>query len=324
MKRRTFGQAVLALSIAPICHMAGAEAFPNRPVTIIVPYPPGGPTDTVMRLVAHELSRKSGQPFVIANRAGAMTTIGVDAAKRAGNDGYTLLLGTSTSFSLNPITLKKINYSRNDFEVIGPVAKVPYAVVVSSGVPAKNMREFREWAKSKPQGFTYGTVGRGSAPHVIGEMLSKTLGVKSVPVQYKGSAPVQTDLISGVIDVSIDPLTTSVPMHKAGKVRVIAIIDDRRWPDLPDIPTLAEQGVNGVNGYSWLGLFAPAGTSRTIVSSMSQMLQQITSAADVDKQTRAAGLVPMSMSTTEFQSFLQADTAWWKKAVLDNNIQAED
>jgi tripartite-type tricarboxylate transporter receptor subunit TctC len=314
----------MALAITPVGRMAAAQDFPSRPVTIIVPYPPGGPTDAVARLVAQKLAVRSGHPFVISNKPGAATQIGVESVKRALSDGYTWLLGTTTSFSLNPLTFKKLGYSRSDFELIGPLAKVPYAVVVSNRVPATNVREFREWARTKPEGFTYGTVGRGSAPHILSEILSKSLGVKGMAVPYKGSAAVQTDLIAGQLDVSIDPLTTSVPMHKAGKSRVIAIIDDQRWPEIPEVPTLAEQRVNGVEGYSWVAFFAPAGTSKAIVSKMNLMLQQITSAPEVGNQIRTAGLVPLSMSNSDFLNLLQADAAWWKRAVEENNIQMEE
>jgi len=324
MKHWILGHGVLALSLALPGMPVAAQGFPDHAVTIVVPYTPGGPTDSATRIVAQQFSEQTGQPFVISNRPGAATTIGADAVKRAANDGYTWLLGTTTTFSLNPLTLPKLDYGSKDFEPIGPIAKVPYAVTVSSQMPVKNIQEFRDWLKTKPEGFSYGTVGRGSPPHIIGEILGKTLDAKTLAVHYKGSSPVQTDLVAGRINLSIDPLNTSLPMHKAEKVRIIAVIDDQRWPELPDVPTLAEQGINEVEGYSWAGLFAPAGTPKEAVDKASTLLQKITATDEVGKQLRNAGMVPMSMSHDEFKQQMQADAAWWKQAVEENDIQVGD
>jgi len=322
MKRSTFLRVLAGLPIARAIPAMG-QSFPTRPVTIVVPYTPGGPTDTATRVTAEHLARRTGQPFVILNKPGASTRIGADFVKASAKDGYTWLLGTTTTFSLNPLMYKTLSYNKDDFEPIGAVAKIPYVIAVSTHVPATNMREFVAWARAKPKSFSYGTVGQGSPPHIIATVLARAMGTRALAVHYKGSAAVQVDLISGVIDLSVDPLTTALPMHKANRVRIIAVVDDTRWPDLPEVPTLHEQDIAGVQGASWVGFFAPAGTPQTIANAMGEALEELPSAPDVQSRFRSVGLAALPLNREDFQRMMETDLAWWKKVVDDNNIQLE-
>ena len=322
MKRSTF---IRGLSSIPLIGPVGAWAqiFPAKPVTIVVPYATGGPTDTAARIVAEALTTRTGKPFLVQNKPGAATIIGTEMVKAAAADGYTWLLGTTSTFTLNPVLYKQLKYSQKDFENMGGIAKVPYAVVLSPQVPASNMGEFAAWARAKPQPYTYGTVGQGTAPHILGISLSQAIGAQALAVHYKGSSPVQMDLIGGNIDVSVDPLNTCLPMHKAGKVRIVAVLDDVRWPSLPEVPTLREQGVRGVQGSSWIGFFVPAGTDKSIVESMGQLLTAITASTDVQEKFRGLGLSSLSMPQREFGRYMSQDSVWWQQLIKTHHIQLE-
>lgn len=324
MKRSAFIKSLLALpAVASLPRAAWAQAYPAKPVTLVVPYAPGGPTDGCMRIIAEELTKRLGQTFVVANRPGAASAIGAESVRIAPKDGYTMLMGTSTTFGLNPLLMKRLTYKLEDFEPVGGLARVVYGFSVSNKVPARNMQEFATWARAQPKGFTYGTPGQGTVTDIMASVLAKLVGAQSVGVHYKGSAPVQVDLGSGQLDASIDPLTTALGMHRAGKAKILAIVDSQRWPDLPEVPTLAEQGVNGVEGSSWLGLFAPAGTPAPIVAQVSKALAAVTAMPEVAVRLRAIGQVPISLESADLMKLVHRENAWWKKVVEEGGFKAE-
>ncbi|MGY6272961.1 Bug family tripartite tricarboxylate transporter substrate binding protein [Achromobacter denitrificans] len=313
MKRSTFIRGLAGLiATAPLITRAQAP-FPSRRVTIVVPYTPGGAVDGSARTAGEELARLTNQPFVILNKPGASTSIGAEYVKTAAKDGYTWLLGTTSTFSVNPYTRKNLGYRRADFEPLGAIAKVPYVLSITNSIDATTLQDFGTWARGRPQGFTFATTGQGTSPHIVGLVLAKTIGAKALAIHYNGSMPLQVDLIAGNVDASIDPMTTALPMHRAGKIRIIAVMDSARWPELPEVPTLAEQGVPDLRGESWLALFSPAGTDRDAVARIGDLIPRVPADAAVQKRLMALGLSPMMLSRAEFSQFLEEDAAWWKK-----------
>ncbi|WP_326536579.1 tripartite tricarboxylate transporter substrate binding protein [Pseudorhodoferax sp.] len=324
MNRALFLRWLAALSAAPAASLplAAQPAYPNRPITFKVPYAPGGPTDVSSRVIADELSRRLGQPVVVSNRPGAATAIGTELVKAGPADGYTLLLGSSTTFSLNPLQYKKLNYRLEDFEPIGAIADVPYVLVVNNNLPVRNVQEFIAWSQARPEGFTFGTVGQGSSTHIAGLMLAKAINAKGVPVHYKGSSNVQADLLAGVLDAAVDPLVTSLQMHKSGKARIIATVGARRSSDFPDVPTLAEQGVRSLDTVpATFGVLVRAGTPAPIVARLRQALAAVIADPAVKTRLRTLGLEASAVEGEDFSRLLRTQEAWYRREIEESKIQ---
>jgi len=298
------------------------QAYPSRPITLIVPYSTGGPTDAAARVVTEGMSKILGQQFVLTYKPGAATIIGTELVKAAPKDGYTLLLGSSTTFSLNPIQYRQqLKYRLEDFEAIGGMAKVPYGLVVSNRLPAKNLREFIAWAKAQPKGFSYGTVGQGSSTHVGGAMLARAIGATGVAIHYKGSAGVQADLLGDSLDVSIDPMTTAIPMHKGGKVRLIGMLENERWSEAPDVQTFAEQGLKGVEVPGYFGLLAPVGVPADVIATLTKALTAVVTDPVTVTRLHQVGLVPAVYEGDKFWKLLRSQEDWWRSRIEENNIR---
>lgn len=322
MKRSDFLRALAAAPLGlGLTWGAAARSYPTRAVTVVVPYPPGGATDAATRLISDEMARALGQAFVVSNRPGAATMIGTDYVKAAPKDGYTLLLGSSTTFSLNPLQYPDLRYGLNDFVCLGGIAKVPYGVMVGPKVPAKNLAEFIQWAKKQPKGITYGTIGQGSTTHIAAAMLARALNLPALPVHYKGSSAVQTDLLAGVIDLSIDPLLTSVPMHTAGKTHLIGLLGKERWSEVPDVPTLDEQGVKGIDAPVYIGFFAPKGLPADVLATAAKAMANAVKAPHNAEKFRKLGMIPTPMSGDAVMQLMRDQQSWWKQRIQENGIK---
>ena len=309
---------VMPLAIAPLHSLA--EVYPNKPVTIVVTYPTGGATDNAIRIISEPLRHKLGQSIVVLNKPGAGTIIGTEFVSRAPKDGYTLLLATPTTFAINSSLRKNLNYSADDFVAVGGVSLVPYSLVVTNKVPAKNIREFSDWAKNRPQGFTYGTNGKGGTSHINGAVLSEALGIKGVPIHYKGGSSVQVDLISGRIDASIEPVSSAIALHNAGRAKILGIIDTKRWESIPNIPTLEEQGFKQTIGPAWLAIFAPNGTPNAVVEKLSAAIRSVVESTEVIEKLKNSGMSPLPLGPKELKEMSDNDIKWWAKVIVDNAI----
>ena len=324
MKRSDFLRAMASAPfVMGVPLAARANAYPSRAITVVVPYPPGGVTDAASRLMADSMARALAQPFVVANKPGAATMIGTEFVKAAPKDGYTLLLGSSTTFSLNPLQYPELRYSLDDFECVGGIAKAPYGMSVAPQVPAKTLPEFVAWAKQQAKGVTYGTVGQGSTTHIAAAMLTKALGITAMPVHYKGSAQVQADLLAGVIDMAVDPLLTQVPMHKAGKAQLLGLLGKDRWPEVPDVKTLEEQGVKGIDAPVYVGFFAPKGTPADAMTVAAKALSSAAASPANADRFRKLGMVPAPLSGAAFTQLLRDQQSWWKQRIAENGIKID-
>ena len=321
MKRRILSQlllASLALSAAPL---ALAQAYPARPVKVIIPFPPGGTLDAVGRMLAQRLSDQLGQPFVVENRAGGNGTIGADAVAKAPADGYTLLFNAST-FTTAPMTMKSVPYSVvRDFAPVALVAQAPLSVAINKNLPITDVKSLIAYAKANPGKMTFAVGSIGSAGHLSTELLKRAGDISYTVVPYKGTAPAFQDLIGGQIDGFIDPILGSLQFHKNGLLRVVAVTSAKRTPNLPDVPTVGET-IPGYEFYSWYGLWAPARTDRAVLQRLNAETNKALSSDMKDKLVQQ-GLIVSPGSIEDFVKFQTQDMAQSQKIITDGNIRLD-
>ncbi|OZI48698.1 tripartite tricarboxylate transporter substrate binding protein [Bordetella genomosp. 4] len=288
---------VLAIGVSSVFIASPATAadtanYPDRPIKIVVPFPPGGSTDVLIRLIGPRLSTRLGQTVVVENKPGASATVGADNVARASPDGYTLL-AASAHHTIAQAVIPTLNYRIDkSFAPIGTIAMVPNLVVVNSTLPAKNIAELVTLTKAEPERFNYGSAGPGSAHHLIGEMFKLRTGAQLTHVPYAGSAPAVTGLLSNQVQVMFDTVPSALPHIRAGKTRALAVTTAKRSSALPDVPTLQESGLDGFDVGTWMGLVAPAGTPTEIVQRLNQELVAVVNDPDVQKQLLNQGIEP--------------------------------
>lgn len=318
--------ALLGLVLAPLVTpgVALAQAYPNRPIRLVVAFPPGGATDVFARIVQGRFSEALGQNIVIENRAGAGGMIGADLVAKAPPDGYTLLIGNIAALAMNVGVYSKMPYDPvKDLAPVLRTVDVSYALVVHPSVPAKTVQEFIAYAKANPGKLSYGSAGSGSAPHLATELLKQRAGIDIVHVPYKGGGPMVTDLLGGQIQVGIGDQANLMPQVKAGKLRVLAVGSPRRSPNYPDVPTIAESGLPGFEAGAWQGLAAPAGTPPDVVKRLNETLVKVMQMPDVRERLLGAGLEPVGGSPEDFAQFIKSEIAKWSKVAKDVGARAD-
>jgi tripartite-type tricarboxylate transporter receptor subunit TctC len=302
---------------------AFAEAgYPNRPIKMIVPYPAGGTTDFLGRLVANQLQTGMGATVVVENKPGAGTTIGAEQVARAGPDGYTLLMATSTTLAINKTLYRNLRYDPvKDFTPIALVAGVPFALIVNPTIPAKTLAEFIAYAKATP-GLAYGSAGNGSPQHLGAEMLKAAADIDIRHVAYRGSVPAMLDVIAGHIPFMVMDLQPALPQMRDGKIRVIGVTTPKRVAAAPDIPTLAEGGLAGFELVAWQGVVGPAGLPRPIIDQLAAQIEKLLADPATDQKLTAVALEPLTGSTPDrFAAFVKAEVDRW--ALIVKNSGAE-
>jgi tripartite-type tricarboxylate transporter receptor subunit TctC len=319
-----FTRVLVALALAGVAGLTHAQAFPSRPITIVIPFPPGGISDNSTRVIAQKASANLGQPIVIENRPGAGGQIGADVVKGARPDGHTLYLANIGSHGINQSLYSKLSYDpTKDFEPITVLFSSPTLVVVPAASPVKSMAELIAYAKTKPGKASYGSQSIGSGGHLSGEIVKMKNGVDLIHVPYKGSAPALTDLVAGRIDFLFDPITTALPFVKDGKLRALAITDSKRSPLAPDVPTLAELGYVGYDVNPWFGLAAPAGTPRPVIDRLNAEFSKATKDPEVVKRLADQGIEATSMTPEQFAAFIKSETARWTEVVKASGAKAD-
>ncbi len=321
MKTRTFLKASLAAGLVAAAFGAAAQAYPSRPVKVIIPFPPGGTLDAVGRQLAQKLSEQMGQPFVVENRAGGNGIIGAAVVAQAPADGYTLLFNAST-FTTAPMTMKSVPYGVvKDFTPVSLVAKAPLSIAINKNLPITDVKSLIAHAKANPGKMTFAVGSIGSAGHLSTELLKRAGGIEYTVVPYKGTAPAFQDLIGGQIDGFIDPILGSLQYHKSGMLRVIAITGDKRVPNLPDVPTVAET-IPGYEFYSWYGLWGPAKLPADITHKLNAETNKAL-ASDMREKLLQQGLVLTPGTPEDFAKFQSGDMARSQKIITDGNIRVE-
>jgi tripartite-type tricarboxylate transporter receptor subunit TctC len=317
LKRRTTAW-LTALGLAAIAGIGAANAYPTKPITLIVPFPPGGSTDIVGRIVAEGLSKELGQSVVVDNRGGAGGTVGTGALAKAAADGYTLGIGTTSTHAVGPATLPKVTYNPvKDFAPISMVAETPYVLAVNPKVEAKTVAEFIALAKAKPGEFNYGSAGVGSTTHLAAAMFASMTGLKMEHIAYKGNGPATTALMGGEVQMLMGSMPAVLNQIKAGAIRALAVGTVSRSPALPDVPTMQQAGVAGYEASLWLGVVAPAGTPDAVVKRLQEAVHKVVNDAEVAKRLRGTGAEPRVNTVAEFAKQIEADLAKYTKIAKD-------
>jgi tripartite-type tricarboxylate transporter receptor subunit TctC len=321
--RRSFLQLTAAM-LAARSLPASSQQYPARALRIIVPFPPGGPTDIVARPLAIRLSDALGQSVVIDNRGGAGGNVGADVVAKSPADGYTLLMGTVGTQAINGSLYKKMPFDPvKDFVPISQVASAPVLLVANPKVPVNSVRELIAMAKQNPGALNYGTAGSGSPGHLSGELFKTMAGVNLTHVPYRGSAPAITDLLGGQIQLMFDPIQSPLQHVKAGTLKALGVSSSKRSPLLPDVPTIAESGVPDYETTAWWGIFAPAQTPPAIVERLHDEISKIVRSDFYHQQLASLGAEQVTASAQAFDQFVKQETAKWAKVVRESGATVD-
>jgi tripartite-type tricarboxylate transporter receptor subunit TctC len=300
---------------------ASAQNYPTRLVHVIAPYGPGGPSDVFSRIVSLKLSEALKQSFVVENRPGASTMIGTDSVAKAPPDGYTLLIISQTHATNESLVANKPFVLLRDFAPVAPIYAGDVMLVVHKSVPVKTLKEFIALAKAKPGQLNYASSGTGSQYHMDGELFKTMSGTDIVHVPYKSSAGARNDIIGGQVQMMFDTIATMKPNVEAGLVKALGTSGAERSPILPDVPTISEAGVPGFTASGWVGIVAPAATPKPIVELLNTEINKILASAEVKKTWAEQGVVPLSMTTDEFGTFIKAEIEKWAKVAQDAGVK---
>ncbi|KAF1024053.1 MAG: hypothetical protein GAK30_00072 [Paracidovorax wautersii] len=319
--RRRFAVAFCAAALLPavavFASAAHAASYPDRPIKLVVPWSPGGATDVIARVIGQHLGQALGQPVVVDNRPGAGGNIGTAAFVREKADGYTLLMGTSSTNAVNPSLYSRLPFDPvKDFEPVIHIATVPNILVVPAASPFKTLDDVIRAAKAAPGKINYGSAGSGSSQHLAGSMLVKATGLQLIHVPYKGSGPAAADLMAGHLDLMID--TGSMPHIKSGTLRALAVAAPRRLPTLPNVPTFAEQGIKGFEASAWYGIMAPAGTPAPIVQRLNTEINAILKTPEVAQRLEDFGAVVNGGTPQAFKAFAASEIERYRQIVRDS------
>ena len=308
----------------PAASATSASGWPNKPIKFIVPFPPGGGADAMARVIATELSRTLGQQLVIENRGGGGGTIGVAAGMKAAPDGYTVFLGATGALAISPTLMPNLSYDpTRDMAPISKLAISPLVLTVPLNSPIKTLADFLAAGRQKPSALSYGTAGNGTAHHLGGELLKQMSSIEMTHVPYKGSGPASVDVLAGQIPAAIIDTTAALPHVRAGKLRAIGSLGERRTSLAPDIPTLAEQGLPGYDAGGWFVLGAPAGTPMEIIRRINAATVAALAQPEVRERTIASGNEPISSTPEELGSFIRNELAKNARVIKAAGIKAE-
>jgi tripartite-type tricarboxylate transporter receptor subunit TctC len=316
--------ASIALFACVATGVAIAQTYPTKPVRMIVPFPPGGATDLLARVVGQKLGEALGHQVVIDNRPGAGGTIGSRLMLDAQPDGYTILMSSVSTHAIGPHLYAKPPYDpMQDFTAISEVSVTPTVLMASAMLPVNTLKEFIALAKARPGKLNYGSSGVGTQFHLSGELLKLLAGIDMAHIPYKGTALVYPDLFSGQVSMMFDTLSVAIPFIKAGRVKALGVTGARRAPALPDVPTIAEAGVAGFNADLWLGIWGPAKLPRDITDKLSSEIAKLLKLPDVRERLAAQGMEPVGSTPLEFAEFVRRENAQWSKVVKSAGVKAE-
>ena len=315
---------LLAAALFCIAGPAFAQAYPSKPVKIIVPFTAGSATDIIARVMADYLGKSMGQPFVVENKPGAGGIVGTEQAKIAPQDGYTLVAAGSGPFGINPGVYSKLPYDPvKDFELIGNVVLTPQALVVGAQTPYRNVKEFVAAAKAKPGEVAYASLGNGSTSHLTMEAFQSAAGIKLNHIPFKGSSDAQTQIIGGSVPVMSDTVPGVLAQVKAGKLRAIGVAIPKRSPYLPDVPTIAEQGYPAFESVGWIGLAAPAKTPAPILDRLNAEIRKMLQDPAVKERLDQLAFTPVGDTRAEFNTWVRNEIAKWSKVAKDSGAKAD-
>ncbi|MBY0408945.1 MAG: tripartite tricarboxylate transporter substrate binding protein [Burkholderiaceae bacterium] len=323
-RRSLLASAALALALGSPMAQAQTQAFPKGPIRLVVPYPPGGPTDLVARVIVARLTESLGQPIVVDNKAGASGMLGAAMVAKAPADGYTLLANASIHV-INPFVYASSPYDAfRDFEPVTQLVDVPLVLVVNKDLPVKTVQELIQYAKTHANKLNFGSAGNASAQHLSGELFKIKTGLQMQHVPYKGSSPALTDLIGGQIQFMFDSMPSATPFINSGRLRALAVTTAKRSPSLPDVPTMEEAGVPGFLTSTWYGLWAPKDTPREVVQKIWREAQQVLAEPQIAAQYRRLGAEPVGSTPAEFARYIDSEARKWEGIVKAAGVKGAD
>ena len=303
---------------------AGPDAYPSRPIRIVVPYSPGGPADIIGRLIGMKLNEAVRQPVIVDNRPGGNTLIGAEIVAKAQPDGYTLFVTYVGTLAINPSLYAKLPYDPlKDFAPITLLATLPLVLVVHPGLPAQSVKELIALGKAKPGQFTFGSGGVGQGSHLAGELFKSMVGIEMTHVAYKGNAQAAAEVVGGQITLLFDGMSSSLPFIKSGKLKALATTVAKRPPSLPDVPTMIEAGVTGYEVGSWVGLLTTAGAPRPVVDRLNTEVVRILNLPDIRERFAIIGHDPNPVTPDAFSAYIRTEIAKWSKVVKASGARAE-
>ena len=324
MNRRAFFAAALTAAVAMSTQVVQAQNYPSQPIKLVVPYPAGGGTDFFARTIGARLSEQLGQPVLIENKPGAATIIGAESVKNAAPDGYTVLLGDTATFAVNPSLYKKLAYDPvKDFEPVTLTGRFALLLVANPALPVNNARELIQLAKMKPGELNYASPGPGSPHHLAMELLKQRTGINVVHVPYKGAAPAVQDLLGGQVPMMFLDLAAGAPLIKGGKIKVLGVASPKRITPLPDVPTLSESGVADFEAWAWQGLVVPAKTPASIIAKLNDAYGKAIADPAVRQKIVEAGIDPLHSTPQQLSDYMKTESVKWAKVVIDGNIKVE-
>ena len=309
---------------AAIACATSAAAYPDHPVKMIVPYPAGGTTDILARLVATRLEQRLGKPFIVENRSGASGMIGSAAVAQAAPDGYTLVVGTISSHGINASVFKTISYDTvRDFAPVTIIASTPNVLMVHPSLPVHNVGELIAYAQKNPGTLSFGSTSTAGSPHMSGELLKTLAKINIQHVPYRGAAPMLNDLLGGHIKMAFDNLPSSMEHIRSGAVRALAVTTTERFPRAPDIPTMAESGVPGYEVAAWFGVLAPAKTPQPVLDVLYRNISEVLTEEPIRQRLDALGAVPVGNTPADFARHIEEEVRKWKDVVAATGVKVE-
>ena len=322
MAQRTIASLIAsAIAIAASAAIHAQAPYPSRPIRFIVPFPPGGSTDTYSRIIGVKLSEALGQPMVIDNRAGAAGSLGAELTAKSPPDGYTIVLGQESNMVVGQAVRKVKNYDTlKDFATISLVVRTPQVIVVNDVSPLRTLQDLIAAAKAKPGALTYASAGVAGGGHVLGEFLNIAAGIKTLHVPYKGGGPGMLDLRAGRVSYMITSIVSSLTFARDGRARLLAVTGTQRSPLFPDVPTLSESGFPGFESVAWHGLMAPAKIPQQVITRINREAVKVLAMPEVQKQLQNEGGVVSPSTPEEFAKFLRADVDRWEKMIKQTGI----
>jgi len=315
---------LLALAASSLCGGAFAQAWPVKPIRVVVPFPPGGGTDIIAREVTQTVAKSTGWTFVVDNKPGAGGNLGVDSTAKSPADGYTVVLGQTSNLAINPTLYSKLPYdSQKDLAPIVLVANAPLVLVTGSGTPYKTLAEAVAAAKAKPGALNFASPGNGTVAHLTSELFQKAAGIKTQHVPYKGAAQALTDVMSGQVELYMSSVPTLLQHIKQGKLRALAVTSAKRVDDLPNVPTVNESGYSGFDAVTWFGFLAPANTPKDVIARLNAEFNKALQQPELRKRLGDEGADPAGGTPEQFAALIKDDIPRWGKVVKESGAKVD-
>ena len=313
----SLGAAVLAPATA------NAQTFPSKPVTMVVPYTAGGPTDVASRVIAAQMQSALGVNVIIENKPGASTILGAQYVAGAAPDGHTILMVTTTTLCTNPHLYKKLAYKVEDFAPIAMAVKVPLGLAVRSSLPVSTIAEFRDYVRARAGKMNYGSAGTGSNAHLVNVLMNQALNINLTEVPYRGTAPAMADLAGGHVDALVDAIATLMPLHRDGKIKILGNFDDVRSPVAPDVPTFLEAGYPQLVAFTWMAVVAPVRVPEAVIGKLNKAVMAAVMSPQTKSKFAEIGFIPQTSSARELASYIESENNRWGPLIKKMGVQLD-